>query len=73
MKTLPFSFIALHHASISYGFTKLGILKHAIVSFELNTIFDKNYREHLDKVSSTAWYLPDNPGINGVLSLKATF
>jgi len=64
---------ALSNASISYGFTKLGVLKHAVVSFEMNNIFDKNYREHLDKVSSTAWYLPDNPGINGVLSLKATF
>lgn len=64
---------ALTNASISYGFSKIGVLKNAVVSFELNNIFDKDYREHLDKVSSTAWYLVDEPGINGVLSLKATF
>lgn len=64
---------SLTNASMSYGFSKLGLLKNAVVSFELNNIFDKSYREHLDKVSSTAWYLPDNAGINGVLSLKATF
>ena len=64
---------SLTNASMSYGFSKLGILKNAVVSFELNNIFDKSYREHLDKVSSTAWYLPDNAGINGVLSLKAAF
>ncbi|WP_333805042.1 TonB-dependent receptor [Sulfurospirillum sp.] len=64
---------SLTNASISYGFSKVGVLKNAVLSFELNNIFDKSYREHLDKVSSTAWYLPDNPGINGVLSLKANF
>ena len=64
---------SLTNASMSYGFSKLGVLKNAVVSFELNNIFDKSYREHLDKVSSTAWYLPDNAGINGVLSLKAAF
>jgi len=64
---------SLTNASMNYGFSKLGILKNAVVSFDLNNIFDKSYREHLDKVSSTAWYLPDNAGINGVLSLKAAF
>ena len=64
---------SLTNASMSYGFSKLGVLKNAVVSFELNNIFDKSYREHLDKISSTAWYLPDNAGINGVLSLKAAF
>lgn len=64
---------SLTNASISYGFSKVGALKNAVLSFELNNIFDKSYREHLDKVSSTAWYLPDNAGINGLLSLKASF
>ena len=64
---------SLTNASMSYGFGKVGVLKNAVLGFELNNIFDKSYREHLDKVSSTAWYLPDNPGINGVLSLKANF
>lgn len=64
---------SLTNASMSYGFAKVGVLKNAVLSFELNNIFDKSYREHLDKVSSTAWYLPDNSGINGVLSLKANF
>lgn len=64
---------ALTNASISYGFSKLGVLKNAVLSFELNNVFDKGYRQHLDRVSSTAWYLVNEPGINGLLSLKASF
>lgn len=64
---------SLTNASVSYNFTKLGVLKDATLGLEINNIFDKEYREHLDKVSSTAWYLPDNPGVNGVISFKAKF
>ena len=64
---------ALTNASVSYGFSQVGFLKNATLSLDLNNIFDKKYREHLDKVSATAWYLPDSPGVNGTLSFKATF
>jgi len=64
---------SLTNASVSYNFSKLGFLKDATFGLEINNIFDKEYREHLDTVSSTAWYLPDNPGINGVVSFKAKF
>jgi iron complex outermembrane receptor protein len=64
---------ALTNASVSYRISNFGVFKDATFSIELENIFDKTYREHLDKVSSTAWYLPNNPGINGVMSFKATF
>ena len=64
---------ALTNASIGYAFSKFGVFKSANVAFELNNIFDKNYREHLSKASSTTYYLPDEAGINGSLSINLKF
>jgi len=63
----------LTNASIGYGFTNFGIFKTANISFELNNILDKNYREHLSKASSTAYYLPNEAGINGALAINLKF
>lgn len=64
---------ALTNASVSYAFGELGIFKSAVVSFELNNIFDKNYSEHLSKASSTAYYTANEAGINGALALQVKF
>ncbi len=64
---------ALTNLGLSYAFGPMGWAKKTEVAFELNNLFDKEYREHLDAVSATAWYLPDEPGINGQLSLKVQF
>ena len=64
---------AITNISVGYGFGTLGWMKKAMLSFELDNVFDKAYREHLDKVSSTAWYLPDSSGVHGILSLRAKF
>ncbi|MBM9615076.1 TonB-dependent receptor [Desulfobulbus rhabdoformis] len=64
---------ALTNLSVSYAFERMGWAKKTVIALELNNLFDKEYREHLDAVSATAWYLPDEPGINGQVSLKVQF
>lgn len=64
---------ALTNSSVGYAFGKVGVFKSANISFELNNIFDKDYREHLSKVSSTAYYLPNEAGINGAVALQVKF
>jgi iron complex outermembrane recepter protein len=59
--------------SASYGFGRAGLLKDITLSCELNNLFDKDYRTHLSKVSSTNYYLPDEAGINGVVALQIKF
>ncbi len=63
----------LTNASVSYGFGDINIFKDVKISLELNNIFDKNYREHLSKASSTAYYLPNEAGINGIAALQLKF
>lgn len=64
---------AVANIAVSYVFERLGWLKNPVLAFALNNIFDRDYRRHLDTVTSTAWYLPDEPGINGILSLHVEF
>lgn len=61
------------NASIAYKFNKFSVFKSATLSFELNNIFDKTYKEHLSKVSSTAYYIPNEAGINGAVALSLKF
>jgi len=70
---LPTAGYALTNLSISYAFDQWGWAKKTVAAFDLNNVFDREYREHLDRVSSTAWYLPDDPGVNGLLSLRVQF
>ena len=64
---------ALTNLAVSYAFADMGWMKAPVVAFELNNVLDRDYRQHLDKVSSTSWYLPDEAGINGVLSVQVGF
>ncbi|QDF29740.1 TonB-dependent receptor [Halarcobacter anaerophilus] len=61
------------NASIAYNFDKFSMFKSATLSFELNNIFDKTYKEHLSKVSSTSYYIPYESGINGAIALNLKF
>ncbi len=70
---VPTAGYALTNLSISYAFDQWAWAKKTVVAFDLNNVFDREYREHLDRVSSTAWYLPDDPGVNGLLSLRVQF
>lgn len=63
----------LTNLSLSYAFGKVGLFKEASLAFELNNIFDKRYREHLSRVSSTSYYLPNEAGINGAIALHLSF
>ena len=69
----PTAGYALTNLSISYIFEQWGWAKQTSLAFDLNNAFDMEYRQHLDRVSSTAWYLPNEPGINGMLSLRMQF
>lgn len=64
---------ALTNVAVSYIFGAFQWAKKTTLALEANNLLDQDYREHLDKVSTTAWYLPDNPGINGLLSLRVDF
>ncbi len=63
----------LTNTSIAYKFGNFSVFKSVSLSFELNNIFDKNYKEHLSKASSTAYYIPNEAGINGSLALNLKF
>jgi len=64
---------AITNLAVSYAFADIGWMKAPVMAFELNNVLDRDYRQHLDKVSSTSWYLPDEAGINGVLSVQVGF
>nr|WP_320051229.1 TonB-dependent receptor [uncultured Desulfuromonas sp.] len=64
---------AITNLAVSYAFADIGWMKAPMMAFELNNVLDRDYRQHLDKVSSTSWYLPDEAGINGVLSVQVGF
>lgn len=64
---------AVTNAGINYTFGAWRWTKKTVVSLEVHNLFDTSYREHLDSPSSTAWYLPDDPGINARLSLRIEF
>lgn len=70
---VPTAGYALTNLSLSYAFGPWSWTRKTVVAFELNNLFDQEYREHLDAVSTTAWYLPDEPGINGRLALRIEF
>jgi len=64
---------AITNASIGYNFDKFLNFKSASLSLELNNIFDKTYKEHLSKASSTSYYIPYETGINGAIALNLKF
>ena len=63
----------LTNTTISYGFGTINVFKDVTLSLEMNNIFDKTYREHLSKVSSTTYYLPNESGINGTIAIQVKF
>lgn len=70
---IPTSGYGITNASIGYAFGNFGVFKSANLNFELNNIFDRNYKEHLSKVSSSAYYLPNEAGINGLVAINLNF
>ena len=70
---VPTAGYGLTNVAVSYAFGAFQWAKKTTVALEVNNLLDKDYREHLDIVSTTAWYLPDNPGVNGLLSLRVDF
>lgn len=64
---------ALSNVAISYAFGTWQWVKKTTVALEVNNLLDQDYRQHLDRVSTTTWYLPNDPGINGLLSLLVDF
>jgi len=70
---VPTAGYALTNVAVSYAFGPWQWAKKTTLALEVNNLLDQDYREHLDKVSTTAWYLPNDPGINGLLSLRVDF
>ncbi len=70
---VPTAGYALTNVAVSYAFGNRRWAKKTTVALEINNLLDQEYREHLDKVSTLAWYLPNDPGINGLLSLRVDF
>ncbi|MFV0481173.1 MAG: TonB-dependent receptor domain-containing protein, partial [Campylobacteraceae bacterium] len=64
---------ALTNLYANYKFKNLWLLNDFTIGLEINNLFDKKYREHLTTVSSTAFYRPDEVGINAALTFKAKF